>query len=596
MSGECWCRPGFSGPFCDDPCPDGFYGESCELTCRCVNGACHTETGACSCAAGFMGTDCSEPCPPGTYGVNCSFSCTCNNQADCSPVDGSCSCRPGIHCDSVCAEGRWGPNCSYVCNCKNGASCSPDEGTCVCSSGYRGTSCQRICSPGYFGHGCSLTCPQCVHTNGPCHHVTGQCDCLPGFMGTLCNKVCPSGRFGKNCAWRCSCTNNGTCDHIHGSCQCFPGWIGHDCSQRCPLSFYGSDCSQICVCKNGADCDHVSGRCTCRTGFTGPQCEHNCPPGSYGYGCRQFCDCSNNSSCDHMTGTCYCSPGWKGARCDQASLGGPLPPLTSAVLHVDSHQLGAITGLVVLVLLLFLLLLFIVYRRKQTCKETNTPPVSYTQALRATVEHNVTDSGSSTFGPTNFFSNPSYHTLTQCVPPLDPLNPNTDPYAQKNPLLVKMKKVDQKTWTGSLDSEWKQSQIGVPGAHGGDGRYAGTCFTDLVKSSSYHSSSCSLSSSENPYSTIKDPPLPPLLTLRSPDCGYMEMKSPVRRDPTYAEISSNDLNVSQCDPSVNNIQSRYTRCLHGPYDLPRNSLVPSHYDLLPAREGPSSETRDLDVD
>lgn len=45
-----------------------------------------------------------------------------------------------------------------------------------------------VCSPGYFGHRCSQSCPQCVHSNGPCHHITGQCDCLPGFKGTLCNE------------------------------------------------------------------------------------------------------------------------------------------------------------------------------------------------------------------------------------------------------------------------------------------------------------------------------------------------------------------------------------------------------------------------
>ena len=45
-----------------------------------------------------------------------------------------------------------------------------------------------VCSPGYFGHRCSQACPQCVHSNGPCHHVAGHCDCLPGFKGALCNQ------------------------------------------------------------------------------------------------------------------------------------------------------------------------------------------------------------------------------------------------------------------------------------------------------------------------------------------------------------------------------------------------------------------------
>lgn len=60
-------------------------------------------------------------------------------------------------------------------------------------------------------------------------------------------------------------------------------------------------------------------------------------------------------------------------------------------------------------------------------------------------------------------------------------------------------------------------------------------FTDLGKNSEYNSSNCSLSSSENPYATIKDPPV---LIPKSSECGYVEMKSPARRDSPYAEINN----------------------------------------------------------
>ncbi len=56
---------------------------------------------------------------------------------------------------------------------------------------------------------------------------------------------------------------------------------------------------------------------------------------------------------------------------------------------------------------------------------------------------------------------------------------------------------------------------------------------DLVKSVPYHASSSSLNSSENPYATIKDPPL---LLTKSSECGYVEMKSPAHRDAPYSEI------------------------------------------------------------
>lgn len=44
------------------------------------------------------------------------------------------------------------------------------------------------CSPGFYGHRCSQMCPQCVHSDGACHHITGHCKCLAGFFGSLCNE------------------------------------------------------------------------------------------------------------------------------------------------------------------------------------------------------------------------------------------------------------------------------------------------------------------------------------------------------------------------------------------------------------------------
>lgn len=59
--------------------------------------------------------------------------------------------------------------------------------------------------------------------------------------------------------------------------------------------------------------------------------------------------------------------------------------------------------------------------------------------------------------------------------------------------------------------------------------------SDLGDSTLYRASSCSLNSSENPYATIKDPPL---LTAKNLECGYVEMKSTARQDSPYAEISN----------------------------------------------------------
>ncbi|KPP75217.1 multiple epidermal growth factor-like domains protein 10-like [Scleropages formosus] len=614
---------------------------------------------------------CGAALQDGTYGMDCKENCDCSRANGCHPATGYCRCLAGwtgIHCDSVCPEGRWGPNCSLSCNCKNGASCSPDEGTCECAPGYRGTTCQRICSPGFFGHRCSQACPQCVHSNGPCHHVTGQCDCLPGFKGALCNEgwigsdcsqresaalfgggkagltaevdvtllywrvtvdgaptlsrfswsdlgpwftACPPGQWGPNCIHTCNCHNGAFCSAYDGECKCTAGWTGLYCTQRCPLGYYGKDCAQTCQCQNGADCDHISGQCTCRTGFMGRHCEQKCPPGSYGYGCRQVCDCLNNSTCDHMTGTCYCNPGWKGARCDQAAviIVGNLNSLTSAAVPADSYQIGAIAGIIVLVLLvLFLLILFVIYRKKQKGKEPAMPAVTYTPAMRVVnTDYAMAEALPQTgeaHPNSNYFSNPSYHTLTQCT---SPPHVNNIPYgkAKNNQLFVNLKNVDHRKrlplmdHTGTLPAGWKQGGgFNELGAYGVDRRYMGKSLRDLVKGTPYHASSCSLNSSENPYATIKDPPL---LVPKNSECGYVEMKSPARRDSPYAEIhgsSPTSKNVYEVEPTVNVVHSSSHSNNSGPfgqdpYDLPKNSHIPCHYDLLPTRDSPPSPHKEL---
>lgn len=69
---------------------------------------------------------------------------------------------------------------------------------------------------------------------------------------------------------------------------------------------------------------------------------------------------------------------------------GSLNSLTSAAMHVDTYQIGAIAGIIILVLLvLFLLLLFIIYRKKHKGKEPTMPAVTYTPAMRMTAEYAI---------------------------------------------------------------------------------------------------------------------------------------------------------------------------------------------------------------
>lgn len=303
-----------------------------------------------------------------------------------------------------------------------------------------------------------------------------------------------------------------------------------------------------------------------------------------------------------MTGTCYCNPGWKGARCDQAGVVvGNLNSLTSAAMHVDTYQIGAIAGIIILVLLvIFLLLLFIIYRKKQKGKEPTVPAVTYTPAMRITADYAIAESHPACEGhPSNYFSNPSYHTLTQCIsPPL--VNNASYGKTKNNQLFVSIKNVEQRKrnivdHTGTLPADWKQGDcFNELGAYGIDRRYTGKSLHDLVKDTPYHASSSSLNSSENPYATIKDPPL---LTTKSTECGYVEMKSPTRRDSPYAEISNssptNNRNVYEVEPTVSTVLPN-GQFGQDPYDMPRNSHIPSHYDILPARDSPTSEDNNMD--
>lgn len=64
------------------------------------------------------------------------------------------------------------------------------------------------------------------------------------------------------------------------------------------------------------------------------------------------------------------------------------------------------------------------------------------------------------------------------------------------------------------------------------GAASGSCLADYMKESACSSSSCSLNSSENPYATIKDPPIS---TCKHSEGSYVEMKSPAHRDSSFSD-------------------------------------------------------------
>lgn len=44
ITGQCHCLPGYSGDFCTQPCPKGFYGNQCQQVCRWDSGVLYSLT------------------------------------------------------------------------------------------------------------------------------------------------------------------------------------------------------------------------------------------------------------------------------------------------------------------------------------------------------------------------------------------------------------------------------------------------------------------------------------------------------------------------------------------------------------------------
>ncbi|CAB1456884.1 unnamed protein product [Pleuronectes platessa] len=460
----------------------------------------------------------------------------------------------------------------------------------------------EVCASGRYGRACAEIC-LCTN-NGTCNPIDGSCQCFPGWIGEDCSQACPSGHWGPDCLNSCNCHNSAQCSAYDGECRCSPGWTGLYCTQRCPSGFYGRDCSEVCRCQNGADCDHITGQCACRT---------ECPAGTFGYGCQQLCECLNNATCDYVTGTCYCSAGYKGIRCDQAALMmEELNPYTkiSPARGSERHSAGAVMGIIFLLLIIMAMLsLFVWYRQRQRDKGHEIQPsVSYTQAMHITsTDYSLSECGStvamrtsaaevnpsqsSGSGSGQCFANPSYHTVAQCNV-VSTISNNLD-----GTLILK-----SSTLKSRNGSEWRAyCNLNDLGQHTyimgilmdvqqGETQTQRGSRKDYIKGSMCSNSSCSLNS-ENPYATIRDPPG---LACKHTESSYVEMKSPSHREVPFGGtatlLGSASRNVYDVEPTVSVLQGpngMATGFSQSPYDLPRGSHIPSHYDILPMRHSPT---------
>uniref|UniRef100_A0A3B3USG0 Platelet endothelial aggregation receptor 1 n=1 Tax=Poecilia latipinna TaxID=48699 RepID=A0A3B3USG0_9TELE len=627
LTGRCQCREGFTGNRCNEECTAGTYGQDCKGVCNCANGArCFNIDGSCFCEPGFSGPQCrNRMCGPGNYGMHCEHKCLCEEKhtLSCHPMKGECTCQPGwagLFCNETCPHGFYGDGCMEPCLCVNGGVCDSATGRCHCSPGFTGVHCESPCKTGTYGKNCSLEC-SCENFID-CSPVDGTCFCkeetsmLPfltvpaapaGWQGPDCSVPCADGTWGPGCNATCRCTNGAKCDPADGSCKCSAGWQGALCDQPCGMGSFGPGCLKKCDCIHGSGCQATSGKCHCLPGWTGPHCSDPCPEGLWGPHCNHSCSdhCPNSDTCLRKTGECVCRPGYWGAACQNSESGfdprrdgQPLRLLQLSSCVSDSSERvgsvmvplppgereswGAIGGIVVLVLLVVMLLaLLLLFRRRQKDKQNNTPTVSFSTSRTVNSEYAVPDVPHSYH---HYYSNPSYHTLSQNRPPLPHLPNNHD-------RIIKVERHSFSERRGlfgvetnaTLPADWKHHES-RKGAFGIDRSYSysaslgkyynkGTELKDLVAASS------SSLNSENPYATIKDLPGPPFCP---PESSYMEMKAAVPRERAYTEISP---------PPFSMRQSSLGHAPHDDpqshYDLPVNSHIPGHYDLPPVRRPPS---------
>ncbi|XP_073662090.1 platelet endothelial aggregation receptor 1 isoform X8 [Tursiops truncatus] len=579
---------------------------------------------------GWQHGNCSVPCPPGTWGFGCNASCQCAHEAACSPQTGACTCTPGwhgTHCQFPCLKGMFGEGCASRCDCDHSDGCDPVHGHCQCQAGWTGTRCHLPCPEGFWGTNCSNTCT--CKNGGTCIPENGNCVCAPGFRGPSCQRSCQPGRYGKRCV-PCKCANHSSCHPSNGTCYCMAGWTGPDCSQPCPLGHWGANCAQLCHCRHGGTCHPQHGSCFCPPGRTGHLCLEGCSPGVFGANCSQPCQCGPGERCHPETGACVCPPGHSGAPC---RIGSQEPFTMMPTSPVAYNSLGAVIGIAVLgSLVVALVALFIGYRHWQKGKAHQHLAVAYSSGRLDGSEYVMPDVPPSY---SHYYSNPSYHTLSQCSP--NPPPPNKVPGSQ---LFASLQAPERPGGAhghdnnhATLPADWKHRRQPPPGpldrGRSLGPKASGNSRLDRSYSCSYSNrngpgpfyskgpiseeglgASVASLSSENPYATIRD--LPSL--LGSPrESSYMEMKgppsgSPPRQPPQLRDSQRRRHPQPERDSGTYEQPSPLTHDRDsvgsqpplppglppGHYDSPKNSHIPGHYDLPPVRHPPSPPLRRQD--
>ncbi|KAF1413267.1 Platelet endothelial aggregation receptor 1, partial [Spheniscus humboldti] len=631
LLGECVCRPGWAGLFCNESCPPGSFGVGCLQACLCLHGgACDGTTGRCRCPPGYTDEHCSSLCPPDTFGTNCSGRCSCQHALACSPFDGSCLCKEGWHgpdCSTPCPAGTWGPGCNRSCECAHGAACDPQSGTCSCPPGWQGPRCLQPCPNGTFGAGCGQRC-DCAHADG-CDPVMGECRCLPGWT------ACTPGSWGDACAQPCLCHHGGTCHPAEGTCRCPAGWTGTLCEEG--RARHGHPSPGVCTPLDPAWGSWGGGggaakreNCPRPYGLPlpssmlgsrelyGPAVElYACPPGTFGLQCDQLCRCPHNATCHPASGTCPCAPGRIGPHCEA---GTPEQPYTIVPAPPAAYSsLGVVLSLVALVaLLVAVVAMALCYRHRQKGKESRHLAVAYTAGQMDTSDYVVPGEpggGDAALSPrwprcagltpvpadvppshTHYYSNPSYHTLSQCTLPAPSPGAQDRAGSLKVPgtqLFPGVERPYGPDGNATLPPDWKHLGAPAPGPRGKGGwggrgaaprepvgTLAGVGWTP-------GSPPCSGSPPGRCWGGLGG----------APSCwggGGMEPGGPqtcpltggqLDRSYSYSCSLGKYYGKESCPGGAEGV-TPVPPPSH--YDSPKNSHIPSHYDVPPARHYPPS--------